>query len=162
MRNIAVMNEKDVTRFLQDEFGGYTRSKVGKRLVMLRDVSDAARCYAHSLWKPCVILCGGAIEGILSALLDGRPTRQVADAWTSVAEGQRPKALKDYTLQDKISVAGELGILARGSALYGQGLRNYRNYVHPEAELKTGYPLAQGDARIALELVLKLLDEVAV
>jgi hypothetical protein len=172
MPKMTVMDDKDVTAFLQYEFEGYTRSKVGKRLksvcgaredlrqVLLRDVSDAVRCYAHGLWKPCVVLCGGAMEGILSALLDGRPSGQVADAWTSAAKGREPKAVKDYTLEEKILVAKELGVLVKGSASYGQGLRNYRNYVHPKEELTIGHPLGHGDARIALQLVLKLLDEV--
>lgn len=169
---IVCMGDKDVTEFLRKEFQGYTRRKVGKRLknvcdtredlrqMLLRDVSNAVRCYAHGVWKSCVVLCGGAIEGILTALLESWPGGQVDSAYARVRKGRPSKALKDYTLEDKLDVAKELRILVKGSASYGHGTRNYRNYVHPAEELKIGYPLGQRDARIALELVLKILDEV--
>lgn len=169
---IIRMENKDVTEFLRKEFQGYTRSKVGKRLkrvcdtredlrqILLRDVSDAARCYAHGLWKSCVVLCGGAIEGILTSLLESRQSDEVDNAYTKIRKSQKPKPLKDYTLEDKLDVAKQLGILVKGSASYGHGTRNYRNYVHPAEELKIGYPLGQREARIALDLVLKILDEV--
>jgi hypothetical protein len=169
---IVCMENKDVTEFLRKEFQGYTRSKVGKRLkkvcdtredlrqILLHDVSDAVRCYAHRLWKSCAVLCGGAIEGILTSLLESRLSGELDNAYTKVRKSQQPKPLKDYTLEDKLDVAEQLGILVKGSASYGHGARKYRNYVHPAEELKIGYPLGQRDARIALELVLKILDEV--
>lgn len=172
MASTGVMRNTDVTGLLRTEFGGYTRMKVGKRLkgvcetredlrkVLLRDVSDAVRCYAHGLWKPCVVLCGGVMEGILTALLETRPRGQLGGTYAQVGKGEKLKALRDYTLGDKLDVAKELGLFTKGSASYGHGVRNYRNYVHPVAELRTGHPLGRSDARIALEFVLKILDEV--
>jgi DNA-binding transcriptional ArsR family regulator len=168
---IAVMGNSEVNEFLRREFGGHTRRTLGKRLknvcqkredlrqILLRDVSDAVRCYAHGIWKSCVILCGGAIEGMLTALLEQKPRTQVDSAYAQVRKNQNKKPLGRYTLEDKVDVAEQLGILVKGSALYGHGARNYRNYVHPAEELRIGYPLGQRDARIALELVLKILDE---
>jgi hypothetical protein len=169
---IVVMSNVEVSDFLRREFGGHTRRTLGKRLkgvcqtredlrrVLLRDISDAARCYAHGVWKSCVVLCGGAVEGILTALLEGRSRRQVDTAYAQLRRNQSHTALARYTLEDKVDVAEQLGILVKGSASYSHGVRNYRNYVHPAEELRIGYPLGQRDARIALELVLKILDEV--
>jgi hypothetical protein len=168
----VVMSNGEVNDFLRSEFGGHTRRTLGKRLkgvcqsredlrgVLLRDISDAARCYAHGVWKSCVVLCGGAVEGILTALLERRSTGQVDAAYLQVRRNQGRKPLAKYTLEDKVDVAEQLGILVKGSASYSHGVRNYRNYVHPTEELRIGYPLGQRDARIALELVLKILDEV--
>lgn len=169
---VVRMENTDVTEFMKAQFEDHTRSKLGKRLkvicgdredlrrVLLRDISDAVRCYAHGVWKSCVVLCGGTIEGILTALLESEPSSVVDSAYARARKGKPKKALKNYTLEDKLDVAAQLGILAKGSASYGHGVRNYRNYVHPAEELRIGYPLGQRDARIALELVLKILDEV--
>ena len=168
----VAMGNMEANDFLGREFGGHTRRTLGKRLksvcqaredlrqILLRDVTDAVRCYAHGIWKSCVVLCGGAMEGMLTALLERQSRGQVDAAYAQVRRNQSRKPLAKYTLEDKVDVGEQLGILVKGSASYSHGVRNYRNYVHPTEELRIGYPLGQRDARIALELVLKILDEV--
>lgn len=166
------MTDRETTEYLKSEFR-YTRTKVAKRVkkicagdqelkeILLRDISDAVRCYAHELRTPAVILCGGAIEGILSQPIAREPAAARDAAYLRAYPGQkRAKKMKHYRLMHYLDVAAELGVIKGTTAKLGHGIRDYRNYIHPLAELEEKHEITEGDARIACELVFKLLEEV--
>jgi len=166
------ITDREITEFLRREFN-YSRQKIGKRLkkvcgdkeklrqILLRDISDAARCYAHGLWKPAVILCGGTIEGVLSELMTRQPANKRDAAYLrAYPEQKRAGKAKDYRLSHYLDVAAELGVIRPATAKLGHGVRDYRNYIHPLAELEEEHEITDGDARIACQLVFNILEEV--
>lgn len=166
------LTDREITEYLKREFR-YTRTKVAKRLkkicagdqqlkdILLRDICDAVRCYAHELWKPAVILCGGAIEGILSQPIAREPAVARDAAYLRAYPTQkRAKKMSHYRLMHYLDVAAELEVIKGTTAKLGQGIRDYRNYIHPLAESEEKHQITDGDARIACELVFKLLEGV--
>lgn len=167
-----VMSTGQLNEFLRSGFD-QDRRKIGRRLkkicgseeklrkILLRDISDAARCFAHGVWKPAVILCGGAIEGILSQLIAREPgTSRDAAYLRAYPKQKRVAKMKDYKLFHYLDVAAELGIIRPTTAKLGHGVRDYRNYIHPLAELEEEHEITDGDARIACQLVFNILEEV--
>lgn len=166
------ITDREITEFLRREFN-YTRSKIGKRLkkicgaqeqlrgILLRDICDAVRCYAHGLWKPAVILCGGALEGILSEPILRQPDA-IRDAayLKAYPQTKQAKRMENYRLCHYLDVAAELKVIRETTAKLGHGVRDYRNYIHPLTEIEEKQEITDNDARIACTLVFKILEEV--
>jgi hypothetical protein len=167
-----VMTDKEKTEYLKREFN-YTRRKLGKKLkkicgdqeqlraILLRDICDAVRCYAHGLWKPAVILCGGALEGILSEPILRQPDA-IRDAayLKAYPQTKQAKKMENYRLCHYLDVAAELKVIRETTAKLGHGVRDYRNYIHPLTEIEEKQEITDNDARIACTLVFKILEEV--
>jgi hypothetical protein len=60
--------------------------------------------------------------------------------------------LREWTLQDYIGVAHELGWITVAAKDVGVVLRDYRNYIHPQKELSHGVSLTTPDAVILWEI----------
>lgn len=49
------------------------------------------------------------------------------------------KEIKDWNLAQLIDVACEIGLLKKDSSKFGQILRDFRNYIYPEKQLKEDF-----------------------
>ena len=131
-----------------------------------RDYSELMRLNPFSSPKSVTILCGSVIECILFDLLidDGR------NAMTAInAPLKRGGAIKDITLNnrqnqwslsDLIKVACELGHLDdRFESLFHVAVREFRNYVHPRAEIDDRFELNESLARSAVAALDQAIDQ---
>jgi hypothetical protein len=129
-------------------------------------ISNAAmRAILDKRWQECVVcmssgaplaatvMIGGLLEGLLLARINSEPNQKpifTAKAAPKDRQGQT-FPLKEWTLQDYISVAHELGWITVAAKDVGVVLRDYRNYIHPQKELSHGIALTTPDAQILWE-----------
>jgi hypothetical protein len=157
-------------RFLRDEFNLTVRgmhrrvnqlvADKGLSKLLNRDIETAVRCLFNDLEKPCLIMCGGIIEGILYERLASKPKTQRDIAYRKVRTGTTTlKQFSNYTLSDFIDVGVELEVIEKTTGKMGHGVRDYRNYIHPQKEAKQKHPISMRDARMACDFVFKLLEE---
>jgi len=100
----------------------------------LRDFNHAIYCLKNELWKPCVALCGGIIEGVLGVEFS--------------IEGKFEK---------KIREAKNRGILSEEiEEPLAQVVRLFRNFIHIEKEIKKDYSILKEDANISIQVVKKI------
>ena len=118
------------------------------RAIIERDYDELQRAYISSCWKSVIILCGGAIEAILTDLL-------VQNETTAKAAKSAPKdtEITRWDLSNLIDVAVELSLVSDGIKKLSHSLREYRNLVHPGNELRTRLRFDAEEARIALEVL---------
>src|SRR4030095_4431863 len=127
------------------------------REIVERDYKELCLCVLPSgAWKSTVVLAGSILEAILTDLLASDPaTKALADAAANaprvrVTGAVRSLADGEWTLHDLIEVADELDLLPQGRVkAIDQVLRDYRNYVHPKKEVRSGYPCTEAEALMA-------------
>jgi len=120
----------------------------GLRLILKRDYLEVQRAFIAKCWKSVIILCGSAIEAILTDLL----LKNAAQAQTSV---KAPKGA-DFTrwgLADLIEVAVDLDLVSAGVHKLSHSVRDYRNLIHPGNEVRNKLTFDAEEAKIALEIL---------
>ena len=118
------------------------------RVIIERDYSEIQRAYIAQCWKSVIILCGGAIETILTDLLESNEN-------TAKSSKSAPKEpdIKRWDLSQLIGVAVELKLVSTAVEKLSHSLREYRNLVHPGAELRNKLGFDAEEAKIAIEVL---------
>ena len=70
----------------------------------------------------------------------------------ALASQLAPKSpIEDWRLENLIKVAADIGVLPEKRATtFDQVLRDYRNFVHPKKEIRSGHPCQEGEAQLAI------------
>ena len=118
------------------------------RTIIERDYSEIQRNYIAECWKSTIILCGGAIEAILTDLLLSNET-----AAKAVKSAPSEPDITRWDLSALISVAVELSLVSAGVDKLSHSLREYRNLVHPGNELRNKLRFDAEEAKIAVEVL---------
>jgi len=126
------------------------------RSIIVRDYKELALILLPGGgWKSCVVMAGSILEAILHDVLTSDPvTRAKAEASTAAPRSKSGKVRNidkgEWRLHDLIEVSAEINVLprARVSAI-DQILRDYRNFVHPNKEIRAGYPCTEAEALMA-------------
>ncbi len=119
------------------------------RGVLDHDTFELQQVFHAGYWKSSIVLAGGAIEGILTDLLN-RP-----EAF-SAAGAPRKNDITRWTLDELIRVALELNSVNGAVGRLSHSVREYRNLVHPGREIRENLGFGREEATIALE-VLRIL-----
>jgi len=118
------------------------------RNIIERDYSEIQRAYISGCWESVIILCGGAIEAILTDLLISNET-----AAKSTKSAPKKRDITHWDFSELISVAVELKLVSAGVEKLSQSLREYRNLVHPGNELRSQLRFGAEEAKIAVEVL---------
>jgi len=128
------------------EFKELLKSINNKKLreILLRDFNNAIFCIKNELWKPCVILCGGILEGVFNIEFE-------------IEKITKDGKTVEMTLENMIDKAKNMGILPKKhDANLAHAVRAFRNYVHIKKEIKDNRLIDDTDAYISINVVKKL------
>lgn len=117
------------------------------RMIIARDYRELVVILIPSgAWKSAVVLAGSILEAVLVDVLTSKI--EMLEHVKAQHRGKHPSKL---TLEQLIQVAANLDVLpaSRKDAL-DQCLRHFRNYIHPEREIRAGYPCTEAEAYLAL------------
>lgn len=124
------------------------------RLILDKRWAECVVCVSSGAPLAAVVMIGGLLEGLLLA----RVHKEVNKAPIFTAKGAprdkqgKTLTLRDWTLNDYISVAHELNWITVTAKDVGIVLRDYRNYVHPHKELSSGVSITNDDATLLWEI----------
>ncbi|MCH7386580.1 hypothetical protein MMO39_04600 [Acinetobacter modestus] len=104
-------------------------------------------------WKSAVVMCGSIIESILYDVLSQinninkvNSSKKAPKNNSGIIEINSGK----WKLINLIEVAVDIGVLpAQRAASIDQVLRDYRNFVHPQKEIKSKHPCTEAEAYMA-------------
>jgi hypothetical protein len=109
-------------------------------------LDEAHKCWNVGAPTAAIIMLGSLLEGVLY------------DVALSQLEGDRQP---DDRLQNLINLAKEKGWFAQDVVDYAHVLRNHRNLVHPKKQLTEGYAPEEDTVRIAWNVVVAALNDLA-
>ncbi len=126
------------------------------RQVLKQDFIEAQRAFAVGAFKASSLLSGGLIEGMLLDALQ-RPN-VVAQPEYQEAVAKLPRKDSsinwDYvSLTQLIHAAQHLWVIEEGAARLAEGARDFRDTVHPNAELREGIRAQSEEAKLLLVVV---------
>lgn len=146
---IAVEQIKDTTVTEERNFTFIKDANL--RAIIERDFTDIQKSYISGCWKSVIILCGGAIEAILTDLLLSHENSAKACKLAPTKSD-----IMSWDLSDLINVSVALNLVSQGVEKLSNPIREYRNLVHPGNEVRKKIKFGSEEAKIAIE-VLKIV-----
>lgn len=131
--------------------------------ILKRRWAEAQVCRDAPAPLSAIVMMGSLLEALLLARanrLGDKSRLFLAKSAPVDSKTKKPLKLQQWTLRNYIDVAHELGWIGKSAKDIGETLRDYRNYIHPEKELKHGVLLTQQDARMFWIVFCVLAEQV--
>ncbi|MCE0744873.1 hypothetical protein LWC05_13390 [Acetobacter sicerae] len=151
--------------FLQSEFSipnlqklpveGAVASIIESRL------KEAQATMSAKAYLSTIFLCGSVLEAVLLGAAQKEPARfNRASSCPKTTEG-KPKLFHDWTLSQLIDVSCEIGLLKPDVQKFSHGLRDFRNYIHPYAQMLSRFSPDKHTATLCFQTLKAALASVA-
>lgn len=100
-----------------------------------------------------IFLCGSTLEGLLlDSATKQFQTFNLANSSPKNKEG-KPKPLPDWTLDNLINVAHEVGLLSLDVKKYSHSLKDFRNFIHPRQQAMQNFAPDLHTAKISWQVL---------
>ena len=124
----------------------------------LREIRVVLSAGAH---LSVIFLCGSVLEAVLlgAARQDAARFNQ-ANATPNTAGGS-PRRFYEWSLAQLIDVACEVGVLKLDIKKFSHGLRDFRNYIHPNEQMTSGFTPDEHTAKVCFQVLKAALADLA-
>ena len=135
------------------------------RAVLTLDYIEAQRAFYSGAHKASALLSGGIIEAMLMDALQ-RPAVVARAEYTTAVQTLPRQAggainWDRASLTPMIAAASALSLLTATAARMAEGARDYRDTVHPNAEVRLDFRAGREDAELMLALVRLVYRDLA-
>jgi len=128
---------------------------IDSRLVEARKVLGAGA------YLSVIFLCGSVLEAVLLGAAQKEPARFNRAASSPKADDGSIRRFHEWSLAQFIDVACEIGLLKPDVKKFGHGLRDFRNYIHPYAQMVSGFTPDEHTAKMCFQALKAALASVA-
>jgi hypothetical protein len=142
----------DLSEIVQDEA---LARKLRNRL------DEAKTCRDYGAHLSAVIMLGSVLEGALYSVANQRKAEAFRCRAARLDREGKPLPLSQWHLETLIIVAHMCGWIEHDVREFSQGLRKYRNMVHPVEELKIDHHPNEGTTAICWNVVIAALNDLA-
>ncbi|MCY3991675.1 MAG: hypothetical protein OXF50_10670 [Caldilineaceae bacterium] len=102
-------------------------------------LEEAQTCLSAGAYLAAIFLCGSVLEAALLGAAQNEPEKFKRSLDSPKTSKGQVKNLRDWSLSQLIDVAYAEGLLKQDTQQFSHVLRNFRNYIHPERQLKEGF-----------------------
>ena len=102
-------------------------------------VAEAQACMPVGAHLSVIFLCGSVLEAALLGAAKSEPVKFNRSNRSPKDRNGKVRKLRDWSLAQLIDVAHDIGLLKTDSSKFSHTLRDFRNYIHPEQQLKEGF-----------------------
>ncbi len=160
----GISSESTVADFLNQEFdvSNIENLPVEQKVVEILQhrISEAQVCLSAGAHLAVIFLCGSVLEGSLLGLAINQPEKfNRSDACPK--EDGKPKQFHRWSLSDLINVANETGFLKDDVKKFSHGLRDFRNYIHPYAEMASEFQPDEYTAKLCFQALKAALADLS-
>lgn len=130
--------------------------------IMARRWAECATCLNAGANLAAVVMMGGLVESLFVSKANHLDDKSVlAKAKRAPKNRKTGKAIsfQKWMLNDYIEVGHELGWIGEIAKSVSGSLRDYRNFIHPQAELTRGHTITEQDARLLWDVTKALTRE---
>ncbi|MCH7764898.1 MAG: hypothetical protein IIB95_14375 [Candidatus Marinimicrobia bacterium] len=134
-------NEKD---FLKQNFGDIIFEGLnlegGLIHVLNQRVDEIKKCLKIRASLSVIFLCGSTLEGFLLGIATKQPSLfNTSTACPKDSATGKIKHFQQWSLNDFINVAHQIGYLGLDVKKHSHSLREFRNYIHPFSQWSSGF-----------------------
>lgn len=143
--------------FISKQFGAVAIEKLGldstATEVLSQRIEEIRKCLNARAPLAVIFLCGSTLEGILLGIARSRPKQFNQSAVTPKDPTGKPKQFYDWTLSDFINVARDLDFVGEDVKKFSHALREFRNYIHPYAQMSSKFNPDEHTAKICWQVL---------
>ena len=151
---LAPTNEED---FLKIEIEEISIDKIGIDNpvieVLNSRLEEIKKCLSLKAPLAVIFLCGSTLEGILLGMALKYPKEFNQSSSSPKNSDNKVKRFHEWTLNDFINVAYELGFLKEDVKKFSHSLRDFRNYIHPFQQVSSRFSPDEHTARISWQVL---------
>jgi hypothetical protein len=123
---------------------------------------ECVACVAANAPLAATVMMGGLLEGLLLAKVNSHSDKTPIFTAVNAPKDKLKKTLplKEWTLQNYISVGHEMKWITQTLKDVGEVLRDYRNYIHPQKQYSEKVTLTSEDAKFLWEISKNIARQV--
>ncbi len=129
--------------FLNKEFSEISLEKIGLDGIITETLKarfeEIKKCLSANAPLSVIFLGGSTLEGILLGIALKYPQEFNKSESSPKDKNGKVKQFPDWTLSNYIDVAYDLGFLLEDVKKFSHSLRDFRNYIHPYAQVSSGF-----------------------
>ena len=152
--------------FLEKEFGELHLEKLGldndiTNILLLR-IEEIKNCMTAHAPLAAIILLGSVLEGILLGIAKQMPKQfNQSNSAPKNATNNAVKRFQEWSLANFIDVAFDLELINEDVKRYSQGLRDFRNYIHPDVQLTSKFNPNDETAKISFQVLKAAISQLS-
>jgi hypothetical protein len=123
-------------------------------------LEEVETCFESGAPLDVVILCGSTLEGLLYEVAKNHPADYNRTAAAPRRNG-KVRPLSEWSLNDLLNTSRELGVLGEDVSKFAHAVREFRNYIHPQQQVKEGFRPRRVTAQIARHVLRAAIDDLA-
>jgi hypothetical protein len=100
-----------------------------------------------------IFLTGSTLEGILLGMAKKYPKTFNETKCSPKQEGGKVKILSQWTLNDFINSAYEIGLINEDLKKFSHVMRDFRNYIHPFEQINSGFNPTMDTAKVCWQVL---------
>ena len=125
-------------------------------------LQEAQACLTVGAHLSAIILCGSVLEAILLGAAQKDPKTFNRAAGSPKGQDGKVKEFRHWSLSDFIDVAYDIELLKPDVRKFSHDLREFRNYIHPDKQMKAGFKPDEHTAKICIQVLNAALADVSV
>lgn len=149
---------------LQREFAGSIGSlPIEQKIVPIIEsrLAEVDRTLGAGAYLSSVVMCGSILEAVLLGKAKQEPARFNGSKKAPKTTAGEVKRFGEWKLADLIDVASDLDILKPDVHKFGHFLRDFRNYIHPDQQMKSGFMPDEHTAEMCVQVLRAALARIA-
>ncbi len=124
-------------------------------------LDEARRALAANCPLSVIFLCGSILEGVLLGAAQRHPEEfNRASSSPKNSEG-KVRPFHEWNLAQLIDVGHDIGLLKLDVRKFSHGLRDFRNFIHPYAQMVSGFSPDQHTAKVCFQVLKAALASLA-
>ena len=124
-------------------------------------LDEALRALVAGAHLSVIFLCGSVLEAVLLGAAQREPARFNQTSASPKDKNNKVKPLQDWNLAQYIDAACELDLLKPDVKKFSHGLRDFRNYIHPYAQMSSGFTPDEHTAKVCFQVLKAALASIA-
>lgn len=128
-------------------------------LVLKERIREIDKAVANKMPLAALFLIGSSLEGVLSALAQRFP-REFCSSLSAPKKEGKVLPLTSWKLDRLIEVASDLKILEKDVKDFSKVVRGYRNYIHPNEQVKNKFSPKMETVELSLKVFDMALNQV--
>lgn len=131
-----------------------------KLVTIIKDrLFEIERAVASNMPLAAMFLIGSTLEGALVTVAHKYP-RLFSTATSAPKKEGKVLPFTSWVLSSLIDVAYEVGVLKKDVKDFSEKVRDYRNYIHPNEQVKQGFSPTMGVVKISLQVLDLAMNEI--
>ncbi len=156
------MKEED---FISKEFKNVSIHKLGLdssiTSVLEQRMDEIAKCLNAKASLAVIFLCGSTLEGILLGIATKDPQNFNRSSLSPRDRGGTVKQFPNWALNDFINVARDINLLGEDVKKFSHALRDFRNYIHPYAQMSSNFNPDEHTAKICWQVLQAAITQLS-